>query len=249
MPNTPWPRPLFAPGGGDAHLEFVVFAPSQLHWTRTLTDEGSPLAELPEGLGAQVFERRSAGEFAEWADSLTELPDAPAPKRLRGAGCWYVVSGATPSAPDLAAMQAAWALVRVFLRAGGLAVWDSYAMRWTSAEEALAADPAMPLLAAAFDVSACDAEQQGIIAVHTLGLAKFGRPDLIAFGPPRNGELLHNLVYGLALDLVEGAVLGAGALLKKGGLTVETAVYAPGVNGPTVPVPFFGEPLVLLPVS
>lgn len=245
MPTAPWPRPLFVPGGGALTPSFVVYAPGPLRLDFDLLAEGSPIAELPRGLGVQLYTRDAKPEFAAWADSLAAEPEAP--PELLASTAWYEVGGVVPSARDLAALQAAWAAVRVLCRAGGTAVWDSLALSWVRAQDALDADPNHPALAAAWGVHHGLLED-GTVFVHSLGLAKFGRSDLIAFGSEGKGELLGRLIHGLGLDLVEGAVLESGDELEKGGLRLRAVAYAPGFNGPPVPVPFFAQPLVLEPI-
>jgi len=249
MPTDPWPRPLLVPGGGDMALSFVVYAPALLTWNFTLVAEGSPVAALPDGVGVTLYTRPDAPEFAEWADAVAADPAAPHRAALATAGVWYEVGGRVPSTGDLTAVQAAWALVRVLCRAGALAVWDGLAMQWTAAADALAADPNHPALAAAWGVEVAEVERHGILAVHTLGLAKFGRRDLIAFGTHDNAALLSDLLRALGLDLIEGAVLSSGDAVEKGGLRLRAEGYAPGINGPEVAVPFYEQPLVLMPLE
>ena len=249
MPHDPWPRPLFVPGGGETVLSFVVYAPALLTWDFTLPAEGSPVAALPAGVEVHLYAREATPEFAEWADALAADPAAPHAAALATAGVWYEVGGRAPSTADLTAVQAAWALVRVLCRAGGLAVWDGVAMRWTAAADALAADPGHPGLAAACGVELAEVERHGLVAVHTLGMPKFGRRDLIAFGTAENATLLGGLLQGLALDLIEGAVLASGDEVAKGGLRLRAEGYAPGFNGPEVAVPFCEQPLVLVPLE
>lgn len=253
MSQSAWPRPLFTEGGGELTVSFVVYAPRLLTWDFTLLEEGSPVRTLPEGLGVQLFARAEAPEFAEWADALVGGSDAPQPEQLGAAQVWYDVGGRCASTTDLSALQAAWAVVRVLCRAGATGVWDSLAMRWTLAAEVLAADPAQPELAAAWEVNAGELEgvpgAEPLWMVHTLGLAKFGRRDLLAFGPARNVGFLRELLAGVAIDLIEGAVLDAGSRIEKAGVRLEAEGYAPDFNGPDVPVPFFEQPLLLRPVA
>lgn len=230
-----------------ATVEFVVFARSTVALEFALLAEGSPMPALAEGLSVQVFERLLAPEFGEWADGLAADPDAP--QGLDAASAWYVVGGETPSCADFSALQSAWAAVRVILRAGGLAVWDSFAMRWSPAAEALAADPALPALAAAWNVNRDASGEEGIEVVHTLGLTKFGRPDLLAFVAPAGAESVRALLHHMALDLIEGACLAAGDRVAKGGVQLEAQPYRPGENGPPVAIPFFQPPLLLVPLG
>ncbi len=245
MPAQPWPRRLFVAGGAPAVVEFVVFAPSTFPLDFELSREGSPLAALGTGLSVQVYERSLAERFAEWADGLAEDPDAPL--GLGVAAAWYVVGGEVEDEEDFSALQSAWAAVRVILRAGGLAVWESLAMRWTSAADALAANPELPALAGAWNVNLAEVDGGGFVAVHTLGLPKFARSDLLAFTPPAAVGALRTLLHHLALDLIEGAQLHAGDRIARGGMEIEVAAYLPGNNGPPVDIPFLRPPLVLLP--
>lgn len=251
MPHPAWLRPLFTEGGDPLVLSFIVFAPGPLDWAPDLRAEGSPSLSLPEGLSVRRHDRDSAPEMAAWADPLIAALPEPERGRLASAGVFYEVGGSCPSAADLSALQAAWAATRALLRAGGLAVWDGLAACWTTAEDALSADPQDPRLAAAWEVAAVPLEglpdDTPLFVVFTMGLHKFGRHDLVAFGPPANLELIQSLVREIAVDLVEGAVLQSGYLIEKGGIGLEAVAYAPGFNAPLAPVPFFSQPLLLTP--
>ncbi len=244
MPFAPWRRPRFTASDGQTVVEFVVYAPRPLPLTFDLEAEGSPVAELPLGIAVQLFERRLAAEFSDWADSLSA--DGECPAGLEEAACWYVVGGTMAGAPDLVALQAAWAAVRVLCRAGGLAVWDSLAVRWQSPEAVLATNPALPALAAAWAVECSAVDHDELVAVHTLGLAKFARRDLVAFAPPAGAEALRGLIGHLALDLIEGVVFAPGDRITAGGAQLEIADYLPGKNGPETAIPFFASPLLVL---
>lgn len=224
---------------------FVVYANEVLPLRFDLLAEGSPIAELPRGLGVQLYTRADKPDFAAWADSLAADPDAP--PGLAASNAWYEVGGVVPSTRDLSALQAAWAAVRVLCRAGGTAIWDSMGVHWVGAAEALAADPTNPALAGAYTVHKGRLDDDTVFA-YTLGMAKFGRSDLLAFAGEANGDLIHRLVHGLSLDLAEGAVLESGDELEKGGLRIRMVAYAPGFNAPEIDVPFFAQPLLVEPM-
>jgi hypothetical protein len=133
------------------------------------------------------------------------------------------------------------------------AVWDGVASTWHAAGDLLAAPPGDLRLAAAWRCEMidgfADAAGAGYVCVHTLGLAKFGRPDLVAFGTAANRGVLEALVAGLGEDLVAGAVLRAGDVVDKGGLRVRIEGYVPDGHAPALDVPFLAMPLVLVPAD
>jgi hypothetical protein len=232
-------------------LSFIVFAPGPLVWAPDLTAEGSPSRSLPEGLTVRRFDRDSAPELVAWAEPLVAALPEPERARLAASRVWYEVGGSCPSAADLSALQAAWAAARALCRAGAIAVWDALAARWTFADDALTADPQDPRLAAAWELNTLPlegvSEDKPLFVVFTMGLHKFGRQDLVAFGPAQNLDVIQSVVCELAIDLAEGAVLQSGWQIEKGGVWLEAVAYAPGFNGPPAPVPFFGQPLLLMP--
>jgi hypothetical protein len=130
-------------------------------------------------------------------------------------------------------------------------VWDGLAFGWRSAAQVLALPPGDLQLAASWRCDTIDGfvDESGapFVCLHSLGLAKFGRPDLLAFGSARHRDLLEGLVSGLGHDLACGAVLRPGDVIEKGGLCAQLLEYRPGETAPPLDVPFFAPPLVVVP--
>lgn len=248
--RDPFARRLFGPGGSINVVSFLLAAPgatlAQVEHTAAVV-----AGRVPAGI--DVFVRRAdGGEHAAWFQQL--LADAPQPEAsgLADVPAWIELAGDTTDAPDHRSLGAVWHAMRESLAlAPSTLVYDGMARIWWTAPEARAHGPTDLRRVAAWRCETLDGFRDGAdnayVCVHTVGLPKFGRRDVLAFGSEANRSVLEALVAGIATDLFHGAVLSPGDRVSKGGLIVDIERYAPGRNAPELDVPFFGEPLVLLP--
>jgi hypothetical protein len=233
---TPWPRPLFQPGGKPGVFHLFCFSPGALEAPAPLAAArfGLPSPEaaaccevrqLPRAADAGWFDGFRRGALRELARAA--LPDLAA---LDAATAVTVIITSRPDAADLAHLQAAWALAQWSVARGATVVFDAQASRfWPAAE--VADWPATRPFALSSDVNVIvEAEGTSALAsaVHTRGLAKFGRPDLVTLDVPASRwDAVAGLLRTLAGRLVLGAVLRPGDALAIEGGTAHFAAYAP----------------------
>ena len=248
--RSPFARPLFAPGGSINVVSFLLAAPgatlAQVERTAEVV-----AGRVPAGVG--VFVRRADGrEHAVWFHQLLASAPEPEASSLADALAWIELAGDIVDAPDHRSLGAVWDAVREGVAVAPYTlVYDGMAWAWRTGAEVRSHGPTDLRLVAAWRCETIegfrDGAQNAYVCVHTLGLPKFGRRDVLAFGSEANRSVLEALVAGIATDLFNGAVLSSGDRVAKGGLTVDIELYSPGRNAPELDVPFFAEPLVLLP--
>ncbi|BEL08552.1 hypothetical protein Q0Z83_067430 [Actinoplanes sichuanensis] len=194
-------------------------------------------------------------ENPEWVDGFRsgplrdlaarELPDL---RLIDDATCCYSVQVRMPDPADLTHLQLAWAVAAAACRAGATAVLDVFAHDWSLASSIAGLDPNRPFtVLREISVVAESDESPGFgHAVHTRGMLKFGRPDLI-MGVPRDeiGEAAQ-ILNQLAGMLAEGHVLEPGRQLRIDGERTLTVVpYLPDTRIPDVKL--IGDGLLLEP--
>ncbi|MCA2981169.1 MAG: hypothetical protein INH41_25855 [Myxococcaceae bacterium] len=245
-------RRLFSAGGSPNTVSFIVGGFDAAARARLRLTAELAARRLPAGVGAHVRDASDAA-FHAWIGDLVRATRPPSAPSLENAQAWVELAGHTDDRAEHGALEAVWQAVRLLVRDAGaeVAVWDGLALEWRSAVQVLALPPGDLRLAVAWRCETIDGfnDQKGasFVCIHTLGLAKFGRPDLVACGSERNRDVLRQLVSHLAQDLVDGAVLRPGDVIEKGGLRAEVLTYEPGENAPQLDVPFYAAPLVVVP--
>lgn len=135
-----------------------------------------------------------------------------------------------PDAADLAHVQAAWAIAKWTVARGATVVLDAEANRYWSAAE-VADWPANRPFALSSEINVVvEAEGTNAVAsaIHTRGLAKFGRPDLVTLDvPAARWDAVAGLLRGLAMRLVLGVVLRPGDSTPIEGGVAHFSAYGP----------------------
>ncbi|AKU91443.1 hypothetical protein [Vulgatibacter incomptus] len=201
----PWPRPRYV-SAGPARVAYLALLPE----AGELAQKGHPLFE-----GFEIT-ARYRGEDPEWFDGWVNPKGTFGSLLLRTPGidmvalttckAAVVLSGEFAEPKDLGYIQRAFRIMQLLAKAGAVAVCDVESMVWwpRSDIEELGADWD-------FDVSdhvrvvfeSAEREPGAGHLCHTLGMAKFGRPDLAIAGLEREhaeaaGEMLLNLATALA---------------------------------------------------
>jgi len=183
-------------------------------------------------------------ESPEWIDGYrtgamrniaeTRLSD---PARLDAATHCYAVRLEIEDPADLSHLQLAWACAAGLARLGCHTILDAYAIKWRDGDR-VADLPADRPFAIQNEI--------GIVAenpptpgfghvVHTRGMLKFARPDLITGVPAERIEYTGRVLNHLGRLLAEGAVLRAGQVLRfDGEYAIELEAYQPDGNAPEV---------------
>lgn len=240
MPVTPWPRPLLQPGGRPGHFHLFCFAPAplaDLPWSAARF--GLPSSEaasfcavrqVPRSADPPWFDAFRQGALRRVAELALGGPAGLA--ALDAATEATVIITTRPDAADLAHLQAAWAIAQWTVARGATVVLDAEANRFWSATEVADWPPDRPFALSSDLNVVVEAEGTSAMAsaVHTRGLAKFGRPDLVALDvPASHWDGVAGVLRRLALRLAMGAVLRPGDTAPVEGGLAHFSAYGPDV--------------------
>lgn len=217
---TPWPRPNYSPNG-PARLSYLVLLPEPIQLAR----EGHPLFD------GFSFELRYRGDDLAWFDGWTD------PKGLYGslllrtpgvdiaalASCKVaaILRGTFEDPKDLGYLQRAFVILRTLAKNGAVAALDLEAILWwpRSDLEELEDDFDFELGDHVRVVFEAREREPGVGHLcHTLGMAKFGQPDLALGGlAAEHAEAASEMLGNLAQALAEGEVFGPGDVIEPDG--------------------------------
>ncbi|HET7502192.1 MAG TPA: hypothetical protein VFK02_14340 [Kofleriaceae bacterium] len=188
---TAWRRESYVTGGGAAEVALIALSSARLSDPLPVsrTRHGMP----DDGDGAQsvaLVARDRADDPAWFADQVlapfteliaTDLGPSAAATALAAEHA-YVIEAQLDDPDDLGHVQAVWALAKCVCEEGAAVVIDVYAARAHLGSEVAALAPDR-----AFDVMHevtlfFDEQPDGTLAAWSLGLRKFGRPDLVLLG-------------------------------------------------------------------
>jgi len=254
-----WPRPHFVGGGGPADVTLFVFSQIGVDGSTLQLKtraHGVPQGGLPDGVDVQTVARADAPDWVDgfFAPALMALAERdlgwPGRPPVEPTAV-HVVKVLADDPQDMRHLQAAWALARAFLATGGFAILDPHAQVWLSPAH-LAQRPADAPFRMSDEVSIVfETEPSHGFGhlMHTRGLLKFGRADLVVVGiPPKHGVRIADIVNQLAERLALGARLEQGDTVDLEGLgTIRADRYVPGENAPELHLNNRG--LVLVPIG
>jgi hypothetical protein len=238
-----WPRLNYQRTSRRAALRLLVFSATPL----TVDDQPAGLDVTRHDDPSWLDDWRTGA----WRDAAGfDLIDAG---DLGAAGHAVSIAADLPDPANLGHLQAAWALAQDLVARGAFAVLDATAGRWLDAEQ-LGSWP---------QPRAFDLDEEIVVelltrgtgdfgaVLHTRGMAKFARPDIIALVRPGTARAVNRVVRQLAGLLAEGGTaiagqrLGAGDPALGGAAAFHLAVYEPGVNAPDLHLP--NDALLMLP--
>jgi hypothetical protein len=250
---APWPRERYVVGGGPGEIALLALSAVRIPDPLPVSRARHGMPDEGEGAGAVELVARDRADDPAWfteqvvgrfAELITQDLGPEAAAAALAAEHAYVIEARLDDPDDLGHLQAAWALAKCVCQEGAAIVIDVYAARAHQGSEVAALPPER-----GFDVMhevTLFFEEQGdeTIAAWSLGLRKFGRPDLVLPGiaPDAAAEaalLLRDLADTLAAGerIEPGDVVGTSAGLE---LTAER--FAPE-RWPKVAVD--GEAIVL----
>jgi hypothetical protein len=215
----PWQRPAHRRTGREAAVLLVAFTPGEVLTELNLA------AVIPANtpVDALAVRLHRYEESPEWMDAFRtgplrnlaarELPDL---RPIDEATCCYSIQVRVPDPADLTHLQLAWAVASAVSKAGAVAVFDAFAHDWSLPEPIAALDPFRPFsVYREISVIAETESSPGFgHPVHTRGMIKFGRPDLIMGVPEEKIGDAASILNQLATMLAEGHVLTAGQQLR-----------------------------------
>lgn len=189
--TAPWPRDGYVTGGGLAEVALIALSSAKLPDPLPVSRTRHGMPDEGDGAMSVALVARDRADDPTWfADQVlapfTELVAADlgpsAAATALAAEHAYVIEAELPDPDDLGHLQAAWALAKCVCEEGAAVVIDVYAARAHLGSEVAALAPDR-----AFDVMHevtlfFDEEPDGTLAAWSLGLRKFGRPDLVLLG-------------------------------------------------------------------
>ncbi len=208
-----WPRENAVPGSGRvAEVFMTVFASGPLRDDVKLQVGrfGVPNKESVQAIDVREHLRSDAAPwFDQWRSgalrNIAESDLGPGGlAELDRADRCLTLEVKTDEPSDLAHLQAVWAYVRFLIARGATTVLDVYAARFFTAAEVgepgeLDLDREMKLI---FET---DEDEPGLGHImHTRGMKKFGRPDVVVQCDPADAEILADVVWQLAGGMAQG---------------------------------------------
>ena len=188
-----WPREHYTSGGGAAEVALIALSATKLPDPLPVSRSrhGMPDALAADALDAIAVVARDRAEDPAWfteqvvapfADLIASDLGASVAAAALAAEHAYVIEAALADPDDLGHIQAAWALAKCVCEEGAALVIDVYAARAHLGAEVAALAPDR-----AFDVMHevtlfFDEVGDGTLAAWSLGLRKFGRPDIVLLG-------------------------------------------------------------------
>ncbi|MCX5748093.1 MAG: hypothetical protein NT062_37010 [Proteobacteria bacterium] len=225
--TTLWTRERYVAGGGRGEVALIALTSAKLPDPLPISRTRHGMPDEGDGPGAvELVARDRAADPAWFTDAIvapfadliaTDLgPDVAA--AALAADHAYVIEVALDDPDDLGHLQAAWALAKCICEEGAAAgpviLIDVYAAR-----AHLGVEVAALVAGRRFDVMHevtlfFDEQEDGTLAAWTLGLRKFGRPDLVLLGlDPTNPSTATDAAV-LLRDLAE--TLASGERIEPG---------------------------------
>ncbi len=237
--TTPlWDRDQYTPGGGAARVRLFCFARRPLRDDPPLVAEtyGIPSAEAIRDADVRTV---AWGDDPTWFDAWRGGPLRAVAAHQIGldhlaldeATYCHSIDIARDDPRDLGYLQGAWGIAQCLVDRGVTTILDLAAARWHRARD-VRAWPA----GRAFDVD----REIWIVAdgplVHTRGLSKFGRPDLLVPDvEPAARDRAAMVLRSLATALAKGRVMRAGETATVGDSAMMRLLpYLPGIELPEV---------------
>jgi hypothetical protein len=250
-----WSRAHFTTGGGPGQIALIALSPSKLPDPLPISSAKHGMPRGSSGAAAVTLVARDRAEDSAWFDEQVVSPFAEliasdlggqVADAARGSQHAYVIEGEVADPEDLSHIQAAWALAKCLCEQGADVVIDVYAARAHLGADVAALDPKR-----GFDVLHevtlfFDEAGDGTFAAWSLGLRKFGRPDLVVLGIAADAATQTALMLrDVAVTLAAGERIEPGDLVgTPDGARLAVAAFESG-SAPVVAVD--GPAVVLVP--
>lgn len=236
----PWPREGYVLGGGAAQVALIALSSAKLPDPLPVSRRAHGMPETGDGAtGIAIVVKDRAEDPAWFVDNVlapfTELVagdlGAEAAAAALATQHAYVIEAEIDDPDDNGHVQAAWALAKCVCEEGAAIVIDVYAARAHLGSAIAGLDPDR-----AFDVMheiTFFFEETGPqrLAAWSLGLRKFGRPDLVVLDieAPAAAEAAL-LLRDLATILADGERVEPGDTVEVGGRTFEASRFEQGLE-------------------
>jgi len=207
-----WPRPYFKAGEQPTKIFFVCFGKAPLAEVEpTRARFGLPSAEWAKRVEVREH-RRAAGRawFEDWwagAFGVIAAQDLGEDLALlTTSDVCYTLSLESADQADLAPLQSVWGIARWLCARGMSVVLDVHAFRFRTRADVDALEFAESDVQRDVKlVLETDATEDGLHLLHTRGLCKCARPELLCFIEQDDAGLMGRVVNQLARTLLEGA--------------------------------------------
>jgi hypothetical protein len=235
-----WRREHYTTGGGPGEIALIALSSTKLPDPLPVSRRKHGMPEDGEGPGAVALVARDRAEDPTWFTEQLVAPFADliagdlGPSAAASALATehvYVIEAQLADPDDLGHVQAAWALAKCVCEEGASLVIDVYAARAHLGVEVAALAPER-----AFDVMHevtlfFDETGDGTLAAWSLGLRKFGRPDLVVVGiAPDGGTEAALLLRDIAATLADGERIEPGDRVEgPGGRTFVAERFDPAL--------------------
>jgi hypothetical protein len=191
-----WPRPNYTTGGSTASIALIALSSAKLPDPLPVSRTRHGMPDLGDGPGAVALVARDRAEDPTWfvdqviapfAELIASDLGADAAALALASEHAYVIECELADPDDLGHIQAVWALAKCVCEEGAAIVIDVYAARAHLGAEVASLPPER-----SFDVMHevtlfFDEQPDGTLAAWSLGLRKFGRPDLVLLGLAPDG--------------------------------------------------------------
>lgn len=232
-----WPREHYVIGGGPGEIALIALSPVKLPDPLPVSRGRHGMPDSGEGATAIALVARDRADDPTWFTEqvlapftdlvASDLGPAAAAAAL-AADHAYVIEGQLADPDDLGHVQAAWALAKCVCEEGATVVIDVYAARAHLGAEVAVLPPAR-----AFDVMHevtlfFDEVGDGTLAAWSLGMRKFGRPDLVLLGVvPEAATEAALVLRDVAATLAAGERLEPGDTIEAGGRALVAERFTP----------------------
>ena len=191
-----WPREHYVVGGGTAEIALIALSSQKLPDPLPVSRKHHGMPDEGGGAEALALVARDRADDPAWFTEQVVAPFADliaadlGPEHAAAAlhaEHAYVIEAQLDDPDDLGHVQAAWALAKCVCEEGATVVIDVYAARAHLGSDVTALEPERP-----FDVMHevtlfFDETGDGTLAAWSLGLRKFGRPDIVLLGVSPDG--------------------------------------------------------------
>jgi hypothetical protein len=188
---APWPREHYVAGGGPAEVALIALSPVRLPDPLPVSRSRHGMPDEGDGPASVAIVARDRADDPAWfteqvigrfAELIAQDLGPQAAAAALAAEHAYVIEAQLDDPDDLGHVQAAWALARCVCEEGAAIIIDVYAARAHLGGEVAALPPGRD-----FDVMHevtlfFEELDDQTIAAWSLGLRKFGRPDLVVLG-------------------------------------------------------------------
>lgn len=233
-----WPREHYVVGGGPGEIALIALSSKKLPDPLPVSRKRHGMPDEGEGPGAVALVARDRTDDPAWFTEQVVAPFADliaadlGPQHAAAALAAehvYVIEAQLDDPDDLGHVQAAWALAKCICEEGATVVIDVYAARAHLGSEVAELSPER-----AFDVMHevtlfFDEQGDGNLAAWSLGLRKFGRPDIVLLDVKPEGATDAALVLrDIAQTLASGERIEPGdAVAAPSGQTLVAERFAP----------------------